>query len=378
MTPPPPPSSLPSPLPLCPPPEPHPAGSGTGPGVGTGRAACHHGEILQGVFLDERGRRRAGLVTLPMPSLGTRAEFVRRPGTEDITVAPADRTKALRAATYAMAECATRVQTPLCGGELTLSGNIPVGLGMGSSSSDVIAAVRAVADAFGVRLAPEAVARLAVRAERASDPLMLDGRPLLFAQREGRVLEELGAALPPAVVVGCALGGGRPVDTLALPARVYDTADVRAYERLRSLLRRAVATADPALLGRVATESARRGQRVLAHEEFGELVAVADRVGATGVQIAHSGNVAGLLFDPAAPDLPARIGRCSRALTAAGIPLTYTFGTTPHAVPPSPNPPTSEEHPHGHAHGGSGRAHGGGDRPPRPDTCRRPAHLPAL
>ncbi|WP_051852882.1 GHMP kinase [Streptomyces aureocirculatus] len=355
-------------------------------GVGTGRAACHHGEILQGVFLDEHGRRRAGLVTLPMPSLGTRAEFVRRPGTEDITVTPADRTKALRAATYAMAECATQRQMPLRGGELRLSGNIPVGLGMGSSSSDVIAAVRAVADAFGVRLAPEAVARLAVRAERASDPLMLDGRPLLFAQREGRVLEELGAALPPALVVGCALGGGRPVDTLALSTRAYDTEDVRAYEKLRALLRRAVATADPTLLGRVATESARRGQRVLAHEEFGELVAIANRVGAVGVQVAHSGNVAGLLFDPAAPDLRGRIGRCSRALSAAGIPATYTFGTAAHTVPPflipspnpSPNPLTSEEPLHGHAHGGSGRAHNGSDRPPRPDTCRRPAHLPAL
>ncbi|MER5299994.1 GHMP kinase [Streptomyces lasiicapitis] len=363
-------------------------GPGTGPdtdarsGTGTGHAACHHGEILQGVFLDDRGRRRAGLVTLPMSSLGTRAEFVRRPGAEDVTVLPADRTKALRAATYAMAECATHCQEPLCGGELKLTGNIPVGLGMGSSSSDVIAAVRAVADAFGVLLAPEAVARLAVRAERASDPLMLDGRPLLFAQREGRVLEELGAALPPAVVVGCALGGGRPVDTLALPARGYDDEDVRGYERLRDLLRRAVATADPVLLGHVATESARRGQRVLPHEEFGELTAIAGRVGAVGVQVAHSGNVAGLLFDPAAPDLRGRLRRCSQALTAAGIPATYTFATNPSPnvtgphTPNSPSPaassPTpSKEPPHG-------RAHRGSDRPPRPDTCRRPAHLPAL
>ncbi|MFD9886236.1 GHMP kinase [Streptomyces alboflavus] len=374
------------------------AATATATATGTGHAACHHGEILQGVFLDERGRRRAGLVTLPMPALGTRAEFVRRPGAEDVTVVPADRTKALRAATYAMAECATQCQEPLCGGELRLAGAVPVGLGMGSSSSDVIAAVRAVADAFGVLLAPEAIARLAVRAERASDPLMLDGRPLLFAQREGRVLEELGAALPPAVVVGCALGGGRPVDTLALPTRGYDDEDVRAYERLRALLRRAVATADPVLLGHVATESARRGQRVLAHEEFGELTAIAGRVGAVGVQVAHSGNVAGLLFDPAAPDLRGRLRRCSQALAAAGIPATYTFTTTsqgsvphsPHHPPHSPHPPTpctssptSEEPPHGRdgregREGRDGRAHRGGDRPPRPDTCRRGTHLPAL
>ncbi|MGA4842194.1 GHMP kinase [Streptomyces sp. G45] len=343
---------------------------------GTGHAACHHGEILQGVFLDERGRRRAGLVTLPLAGLGTRARFVRRPGTEDVTVVPADRTKALRAATYAMAECATLRQEPLCGGELRLTGSVPVGLGMGSSSSDVIAAVRAVADAFGARLAPDAVARLAVRAERASDPLMLDGRPRLFAQREGRVLEEFGAALPPAVVVGCALGGGRPVDTLALPCPADDDADVTAYEHLRAQLRRAVAAADPVLLGHVATESARRRQRVLPHAEFGTLTDIAGRVGAVGVQIAHSGNVAGLLFDPAAPDLRDRVARCARSLDAAGIPTTYTFATSATAATRPPthrtaHHPTPLEPPHG-------RAHRGSDRPTRPDTRRRTAHLPAL
>ncbi|MEU2558380.1 GHMP kinase [Streptomyces longispororuber] len=403
------------------PPGPPPAGASAGTAapeatapeatapVGTGHATCHHGEILQGVFLDERGRRCAGLVTLPLAGLGTRARFARRPGTDEVTVVPADRTKALRAATYALAECATRRQEPLDGGELTLDGDIPVGLGMGSSSSDVIAAVRAVADAYGVRLAPEAIARLAVRAERASDPLMLDGRPLLFAQREGRVLEELGAALPPALVVGCALGGGRPVDTLALPAPAdggcadgdrggggacADDSDVRAYERLRALLRRAVAAADPVLLGHVATESARLRQRVLPHAEFAVLTEIAGRVGAVGVQVAHSGNVAGLLFDPAAPGARDRVRDCARALRAAGIPATYTFHTRPspgtppvpgaRAEPPHPGAPTapgtpspasfspiSEEPPHG-------RAHRGSDRPPRPDTCRRRTHLPAL
>ncbi|MFI8927979.1 GHMP kinase [Streptomyces sp. NPDC053474] len=335
--------------------------------AGTGRAACHHGEILQGVFLDGRGRRVAGLVTLPLAGLGTRAEFTRRPGTAAVTVVPADRTKALRAATYALAECAAHGAEPVCGGELRLVGDVPVGLGMGSSSSDVIAAVRAVADAFGVRLAPEAVARLAVRAERASDPLMLDGRALLFAQREGRVLEDLGAALPPAVVVGCALGGGRSVDTLALPAPApADDTDVPAYERLRDLLRQAVAAADPALLGHVATESARLRQRVLPHAEFTALTGIAGRVGALGVQVAHSGNVAGLLFDPAARELRGQLRACRRALAATGIPATHTFHTTP--TPPAT---TSEEPPHG-------RAHRGSDRPTRPDTRGRRVRLPAL
>ncbi|WP_406860650.1 GHMP kinase [Streptomyces sp. HUAS MG47] len=332
--------------------------------TGIGHAPGHHGELLQGVFLDEAGRRVAGLVTLPLAGPGSRAVFVRRPGTapEALTVVPADRTKAAQAAALAVAECARRTGLPPCGGELRLTGVLPVGLGMGSSTSDVIAAVRAVADAYGLRLAPERVASLAVHAERASDPLMLDGRPVLFAQREGRVLEVLGPALPPLVVVGCALGGGAPVDTLALPARRPDeagAADVRAYARLRTLLRRAVATGDARLLGEVATASARRGQEVLGHPEFDDLARVARRAGAVGVQIAHSGAVAGVLFDPAVPGLRTRVHDCVRALDAHGIPATRTFTTT------------SEEFLHG-------PAHGGGDRPSRPDTSRRPARLPAL
>ncbi|MFI9206063.1 GHMP kinase [Streptomyces sp. NPDC053048] len=334
--------------------------------TGAGYAPCHHGEILQGVFLDGDGRRCAGLVTLPMAGPGSSAEFVRRPGTapEALTVVPAGRTKAARAAALAVAECAERAGRPPCGGELRLSGDIPVGLGMGSSTSDVIAAVRAVADSYGMRPAPGTVARLAVRAESACDPLMLDGRPVLFAQREGRVLEVLGPALPPLVVVGCALGGGAPVDTLSLPVREpgeADADDVRACERMRTRLRRAVATGDVQLLGQVATASARRGQRVLGHPEFDALTAIARRVGAAGVQIAHSGAVAGVLFDPAVPGLRHRVRSCLRALDVHGIPATRTFTTFT----------TTKEFLNGPAHRGV-------DRPAGPDTSRRPARLPAL
>ncbi|MFE2875884.1 GHMP kinase [Streptomyces roseus] len=334
--------------------------------TGTGHAPCHHGEILQGVFLDTDGRRCAGLVTLPMAGPGSRAEFLRRPGTapEALTAVPAGRTKAVRAAALAVAQCAERTGQQPCGGELRLTGDVPVGLGMGSSTSDVIAAVRAVADSYGLRLAPDSVARLAVRAELACDPLMWDGRPVLFAQREGRVLEALGPALPPLVVVGCALGGGAPVDTLTLPVPEPDEGEVRAFERLRTLLRRAVATADARLLGEVATASARRGQRRLRHPEFETLITISRRAGAVGVQIAHSGAVAGVLFDPAVPGLRHRVRGCRRALDAHGIPTTRTFTT-------SATTTGSRELPHG-------PAHRRGDRPTGPDTARRPARLPAL
>ncbi|WP_369179553.1 GHMP family kinase ATP-binding protein [Streptomyces mutabilis] len=332
--------------------------------AGTGHAACHHGEILQGVFLDERRRPCHGLVTLPMTGRGSTAGFIHRPGSspDEVTVTPDGRSKARTAAVLAMRECSARLGEEPCGGELTLTGDLPVGLGMGSSTSDVIATVRAVADSWGLLLPPETIARLAVRAEGASDPLMHGSRPLLFAQREGRVLEALGPALPPAVVVGCALGGSEPVDTLALPVLVQD-GDLTAYEHLRRMLRRAVTDADTALLGRVSTASARLRQRVLRHQEFPALTGIADSVGAVGVQIAHSGNVAGILFDPRVPGLRRRLRRCARALEREGIASTRTFTTFA--------TPTSEEFPRG-------RTHLGSHRPTGPDTPRRLTRLPAV
>ncbi|WP_107049402.1 GHMP kinase, partial [Streptomyces sp. NRRL F-5727] len=307
---------------------------------GTGHAPSHHGELLQGVFADADGRPRAGLVTLPMTTPGTRADFTPHPGTppDAVTVVPTDRTKAARAARLAVAACAARTGRPAHGGALRLTGAVPLGLGMGSSTSDVLATVRAVADAYGLRLDPGTTARLAVRAERASDPLMLDARPVLFAQREGRVLEVLGPALPPLLVVGCLLGGGAPVDTLALPAPAADDADLRAYAHLRDRLRRALADGDTALLGRVATASARRAQRVLGHPEFDALVALARRTGAVGVQISHSGSVAGVLHDPDTPGAAARADATRRALDAHRIPYTRTF-TAGGGGPDSARPP---------------------------------------
>ncbi|MFF2774631.1 GHMP kinase [Streptomyces sp. NPDC058052] len=294
---------------------------------GTGHAPSHHGELLQGFFRGADGRPCAGLVTLPLATPGTRADFTPRTGVPAgaVTVAPAGRAKAAEAARLAVAECAARTGRPARGGTLRLTGAVPLGLGMGSSTSDVLATVRAVADAYGLRLDPGTTARLAVRAERASDPLMLDARPVLFAQREGRVLDVLGPALPPLLVVGCLLGGGAPVDTLALPVPTPTDADLHAYALLRDRLRRALADGDTALLGQVATASARKAQRHLRQPEFDTLIALARRTGAVGVQIAHSGSVAGVLHDPATPGAAARADATRRALDAHRIPYTRTF-----------------------------------------------------
>ncbi|ANY08097.1 GHMP family kinase ATP-binding protein [Pseudonocardia sp. HH130630-07] len=289
--------------------------------AGRGHAPCHHGELLQGFFRDGSGVPRPGLVTLPSPEPGVRADFIPATVGSGVTVHPPGRTKAARAARLAL-DAVGGPGTP--GGVLTLTGSVRPGLGLGSSTADVVAAVRAVADAAGARIGPHTLARLAVAAEAASDPLMFDDtRPRLFAQRDGNVLEVLPGRIPPLLVLGCLLDGGRPVPTPAVrppepPAAVVDT-----YEALRAGLRTAFATGDAAATARIATRSARL------HRTDGEvdrLLAAVHPAGALGVQIAHSGNVAGVLL---APGDGVAADRAEAALRAAGFVPTgrFTAGT---------------------------------------------------
>lgn len=307
---------------------------------GVGHAPAHHGELLQGVFDDGNGRLVRGLVTLPQPAMGTRAVF--HPSERHIgVVGTPELTKVRRAALLALREFATHPATTK-GGRVEITSNVPRGVGMGSSTSDVTATIRAVADFHGVALSREEVGRLAVLAECASDSIMIDDRVVLFAHRDGVVLETLGRTLPPLVVVGCDTDpGGSGVDTLRLRPADYDAHDAAAFGVLRAALRRAVATGDVALLGRVATASARVNQRHLPNAAFELLLALSAELGGHGVQVAHSGTVAGVVFDARMPGIERAVAACVARLDAAGLPLSTVIGASPAIAPEPPAAPAA-------------------------------------
>lgn len=287
---------------------------------GLGRCTAHHGEILQGAFRDRDGATAPGLVTLPCVTAATVASFVPAAGKE-LHVLPADRSKARAAARLAL-DALGLAQT---GGLLRIESDIPVGAGLGSSTADVVAAMRAVANAFGTELDPAHVARLAVSAETASDSTMFPTGVMLFAQRSGAVLERLAAQLPPMIAVGVDTAPGRPVDTLSLRPRQWTEHEVETYEFLRAQLRRALRTADARLLGHVATQSALLNRSVMETPRLHELIAIARDEGAVGVQIAHSGTVAALLFDAQEDAAPAHAARAGAVLAEAGFAAGLSF-----------------------------------------------------
>ena len=259
---------------------------------GVGTAGHHHGELFQGAVL-RCGDLVPCLITLPARGVGSTARYVWTTATHGLEVLPVWKNKAERAATLALAFVGVRAE-----GRLEIECSVTTGVGLGSSTCDVVAAIRAVCSAHDVELDSEQVARLAVEAEGAADPIMFGGGVVLFAQRQGRVLESFGSWVPRYTVLSIDTDpGSGGIDTLSLPLRDYTRSDLAAFEGMVERERGAFRRRDSAAIAGIATESAALNQRFLPLRGFREIRQLADELRALGVQISHSGTVAGILLD---------------------------------------------------------------------------------
>jgi len=290
----------------------------------TGYATAHHGEIFQGVVRTESGRLRRVLCSLPCSGLGSKATFhLDDSGT--VTVTPAWKTKAQNAARLAL-EWAHR---PELGGALEVRSDIPPGWGLGSSTSDVIATIRAVLSVLQLDVRDQSIAGLAVKAERACDSTIFSNAAVLFAHREGEVVEFLGGQLPELVVLGFNTDPGHAgVDTLGFPPARYGPNEISRFADLLELLRRSIRDEDIHALGQVATGCARINQAHLPKPRFDRIEEVVRRVGALGVQVAHTGTVVGLLFDPRDAQTGGRVEHAREEIVGLGFDRTWHFSTT--------------------------------------------------
>jgi L-threonine kinase len=166
---------------------------------------------------------------------------------------------------------------------------------MASSTADIVAACRATASALGRSLLPETISGIAGRIEP-SDGLMYPG-VVCYNHRACRLIEPLGA-MPPLDILAVDLGG--EVDTLAFNSRPkhYSPAETKALQRAYDWVKAGLQTGDLALVGRAATLSGRINQRLLQKLPLEALIRIAEKRGAIGVNVAHSGTVVGLLFRP--------------------------------------------------------------------------------
>lgn len=253
---------------------------------------AHHGEILQGVFRNDDGRLHRGLLTLPLAGKVSHVTFWPDDG-PGIRTRPEGRAKAARAARLALNELGHLNAE----GSLTIESTIPLGCGYGSSTADVVASICAVAAAARMQISRTTLCRLSVAAETATDAIAFAGQAVLFAHREGRVLEYLSGDYPPLYTIGFSSSDDQPVDTLEMPPARYTGKEIETFRVLRGHMRHAIAQQDPRSIGRVASASARINQNYLPKRRFDDLLRLAQNGGALGVQVSHSGNRMGILLD---------------------------------------------------------------------------------
>jgi L-threonine kinase len=265
----------------------------------TFRAPGTCGELAQGLLDGE-----PFLVTCPV----SRYSWVTvREGPAGLVQGPPRRWKMRRALSLFLERrgCGT-------GLSVSLTTQIAMGKGMASSTADITAAVMAAAAFTGAEITPDETASIALAVEP-SDGVMFPGI-VLFDHVAGRRVEHLGEA-PGIRILACDLGGA--VDTLAFNRR--DTRKARLTHRRRleealDLIRRGLRDGSPSLIGEGATISARCNQEILAKPELEDLIAVCLDSGGLGVNVAHSGTMAGLLFPSSFSDFGAVRRKVAQAL----------------------------------------------------------------
>jgi uncharacterized protein involved in propanediol utilization len=129
----------------------------------------------------------------------------------------------------------------------------------------------------------------------ASDSVMFD-LPVLFAQTCGVTIDRYDKQLPAFSVIGFDSAPGSTIDTLEMERPVHDQEDLDTFALLRSGLRRAIHTGDAKLLGKVASASTRIAMKHNPNSRIQDVMAAAEHWGCLGVQVAHSGTVAGIMI----------------------------------------------------------------------------------
>ncbi|SFI09069.1 GHMP kinase [Selenomonas caprae] len=174
---------------------------------------------------------------------------------------------------------------------IRLESSLPRGKGMASSSADIAATIAAVALAFGYQPYWEEIMRLAVDIEP-TDGVFCPG-VVCINHMDGRMLA--GYRGLPAFRISVYDTGGE-VDTIRYHETMAMSPAGSASAAAMEQFQRGVQLRDEALLAAAATTSALANQRLLPKEGLEELLAFSRRLGAHGLNVAHSGTVVGVLW----------------------------------------------------------------------------------
>ncbi|QIP88332.1 hypothetical protein GLX30_03395 [Streptomyces sp. Tu 2975] len=178
-------------------------------------------------------------------------------------------------------------------GRFDTHSDLRVGVGMASSTADIVATLRCLFRTFALPYDPDVVVGILAAIERA-DSVFLDEFALHLSGRH-RVIRRLGTDIGFHTAYITEPG---TVDTAAVTDLLLEhyRRHGEEYERCLTDLLKGFASGDPAAVARAATTSAALSQEVLPKATFDSLLAHRERLGAEGVFVAHTGCLIGFLF----------------------------------------------------------------------------------
>ncbi len=178
---------------------------------------------------------------------------------------------------------------------LSISSNIPIAKGMASSTADIAATIVATAKLLGKDLSTEELSELCCKIEP-TDSTIFD-KLVLFDHINGRVIRKHNWDLDMKVLI---LEMDSFVSTDEFRKNDYTRArndNKKDIEKAYDLFSLACDRRDKKLLGEAVTISSLANQRILLKPKLEEILELTNKVGAYGVNVAHSGTVVGILYD---------------------------------------------------------------------------------
>jgi len=181
--------------------------------------------------------------------------------------------------------------------DIEIFSKIPNGKGMGSSSADIIGIILGVSILLKKKISIDVVAKLALVIEP-TDGIMYEDIVCFDHLKKG-FLERIGQ--PPLLDV-LVIDPGGCVDTLEFNQR-KDLVKLRLENQKDivqslQLVKRGIREKNIKLLGEGATLSALCNQKILFKKELEKVILTSCKMGAVGVNVAHSGVVLGVLLPP--------------------------------------------------------------------------------
>ena len=277
--------------------------------AGIGSAPGTFGELLQGAL---SGETNNFLVTFPI-NRATTVAFIPYSNRCDIATIPAGKSKSVQ-----LIRRLLNSQGIKTGGLLIFSEQLPAGKGLASSSADMVASARAVADCYSFSL-DNAFLSMLLRDIEPTDGVMYS-ECVAFLHRRCELIKRLGP-LPSLVVVG--IDEGNAIDTVEFNQTVDSHSEIEMdeYARLLRMISVAVRKKDTSVIGKVSTRSAEINQKYNPKQYLNLAIAVSEAIDALGVVVAHSGTYVGVLLDPSQAAFNRQFDQAKIALSQSSRPV---------------------------------------------------------